>query len=236
MWGIGTTFQVKKEGESTFTDIARIRSITPPGVTADMADATVLESEGGVEEKQPTILRLGDATLNVLFEPDDEDQKAFLERLVNRELVTCRIVYPDGDNYLKFKAYIAGFEPGEITTDGLLEATITLAATAKPSFGPLDSSLSGLAIGTLTLVQDDGETEGFDPEVLDYTATTTNDTNKITATPANEDAVVVIKVNNEVVESGSSATWDDGENEVVITVTVGDEETVYTVIVTKTAG
>lgn len=71
---------------------------------------------------------------------------------------------------------------------------------------------------------------------MDYTATTTNDTNKITATPANEDAVVVIKVNNEVVESGSSATWDDGENEVVITVTVGDEETVYTVIVTKTIG
>jgi len=25
---------------------------------------------------------LGDATLNVLFEPDDEDQKEFLERLV----------------------------------------------------------------------------------------------------------------------------------------------------------
>ena len=93
------------------------------------------ESEGGVEEKQPTILRLGDATLNVLFEPDDEDQKAFLERLVNRELVTCRIVFPDGENYLEFQAYIAGFEPGEITTDGLLEATITLAATAKPSFG-----------------------------------------------------------------------------------------------------
>jgi hypothetical protein len=134
MWGARTKFQVKKEGDSTFTDIARIRSITPPSVTADMADATVLSSEDGVEEKQPTILRLGDATLNVLFEPDDEDQKAFLERLVNRELVTCRIVYPDG-NYLEFKAYIAGFEPGEITTDGLLEATITLAATAKPSFG-----------------------------------------------------------------------------------------------------
>ena len=134
MWGAGTKFQVKQEGESTFTDIARIRSITPPSVTADMADATVLESEGGVEEKQPTVLRLGDATLNVLFEPDDEDQKAFLERLVNRELVTCRIVYPDGENYLEFKAYIAGFEPGEITAKRLLKATITLTATTKPSF------------------------------------------------------------------------------------------------------
>lgn len=46
----------------------------------------------------------------------------------------------------------------------------------------------------------------------------------------------MIKVNEVVVENGSSATWDDGENEVIITVTVGDEETVYTVIVTKTIG
>ena len=46
----------------------------------------------------------------------------------------------------------------------------------------------------------------------------------------------MIKVNNDVVENGSSATWDDGENEVVITVTVGDEETVYTVTVTKIIG
>ena len=135
MWGAGTKLQVKTEGGSTFTDIARIPSITHTGVTADMTDATVLGSEDGVEEKHPTILRLGDATLNGLFEPGDEDQKAFLERLVHRELVTCRFVFPDGENYLEFQAYIAGFEPGEITTDGLLEATITLAATAKPSFG-----------------------------------------------------------------------------------------------------
>ena len=46
----------------------------------------------------------------------------------------------------------------------------------------------------------------------------------------------MIKVNNDVVENGSSATWDDGENEVVITVTVGGEETVYTVTVTKIIG
>lgn len=88
----------------------------------------------------------------------------------------------------------------------------------------------------MTLVQDNGETEGFDPEVLNYTATTTNDTNKITATPADEEAEVVITVNGAEVDNESPATWVVGENVVVITVTNGDAETVYTVIVTKTIG
>ena len=96
--------------------------------------------------------------------------------------------------------------------------------------------MSGLKIGTRTLLPDDGVTEGFPPEVLYYTATTTNATNKITATPANEDAEVVIMANGKEVANGSSVTWESGENEAVITVTNGDAETVYTVIVTKPIG
>lgn len=88
----------------------------------------------------------------------------------------------------------------------------------------------------MTLVQEDGETVGFDPGVLYYTATTTNATNKITATPADEEAEVVIMANGKEVANGSPATWEGGENEAVITVTNGDAETVYTVIVTKTIG
>lgn len=85
----------------------------------------------------------------------------------------------------------------------------------------------------MTLVQEDGETVGFDPGVLYYTATTTNATNKITATPADEEAEVVIMVNEEELENEGSAEWVEGDNAVVITVTNGEEETVYTVTVTK---
>ena len=88
----------------------------------------------------------------------------------------------------------------------------------------------------MTLVQEDGETVGFDPEVLYYTATTTNATNKITATPANEDAEVVIMANGKEVANGSSVTWESGEFEAFFTVTNGDAESVYTVIVTYPIG
>lgn len=136
MWGIGAKFQIKEN--EAWVDIARVRSITPPGLTTDMADGTHLQSEGGVEEKQPTIHRLGDAVLNVLFEPDDEAQKELLNKQINRKKLDCRIVFPGETNNYNFSAYISGFELGEITPEGLLEATITFSASAKPAFGNAD--------------------------------------------------------------------------------------------------
>lgn len=69
----------------------------------------------------------------------------------------------------------------------------------------------------------------FDSGVTSYTAITTNATNKITATATNEGAAILIEVNGNVVGNGSSASWQEGENEVVVTL----GSTVYTVIVTK---
>lgn len=68
---------------------------------------------------------------------------------------------------------------------------------------------------------------------MSYTAATTNATNKITAVADDEEATVEILVGEVEVESGSAATWEAGENTVTITVTNGDLEKVYTVVVTK---
>lgn len=66
-----------------------------------------------------------------------------------------------------------------------------------------------------------------------YTASTTNATNKITATPASDTASVAITVGETVVENGSAATWAAGENVVTIKVADGEAEKTYTVTVTK---
>lgn len=68
--------------------------------------------------------------------------------------------------------------------------------------------------------------------MYEYTATTSNATNKVTATPTDETAEVEILVGETEVENGESATWDEGENVVTITVTGTTDETVYTVTVT----
>lgn len=69
--------------------------------------------------------------------------------------------------------------------------------------------------------------------MLEYTATTTNDTNKVTATATDPYAEIEILVGETEIENGSSATWAGGENTVTITVSGGAPDTVYTVTVTK---
>lgn len=91
----------------------------------------------------------------------------------------------------------------------------------------MSARLSGLTIGALSL------TPAFDPDVTEYTASTTNATNTITATPEDEDATVTILNGDTPVTNGQAATWVDGANTVIVTVENGEAEEVYTVTVTK---
>ena len=74
----------------------------------------------------------------------------------------------------------------------------------------------------------------FDSDVLEYTAETSNATNKVTATPTDATAEVTILVGETEIENGESASWDEGENTLTVTVTGTTDETVYTVTVTRT--
>ena len=88
-------------------------------------------------------------------------------------------------------------------------------------------NLSALTIGSISL------DPTFAAGTTAYTAETSNATNAITATAADENAGVAITVNGDSLTNGSSATWEDGENTVVITVTNGGSSKTYTVTVTK---
>jgi len=88
-------------------------------------------------------------------------------------------------------------------------------------------NLSSLTIGSISL------DPAFAAGTTAYTAETSNATNAITATAADENAGVSITVNGDSLTNGSSATWEDGENTVVITVTNGGSSKTYTVVVTK---
>ena len=88
--------------------------------------------------------------------------------------------------------------------------------------------MSGLTIGALTL------TPTFDPAVKAYTAATSNNTNKITAT-ASAGIDITVKVNGTVISNASSAAWNAGDNTVLIelTDTASGQTAAYTVTVTK---
>lgn len=73
----------------------------------------------------------------------------------------------------------------------------------------------------------------FNKEVFEYSATTTNASNTVTATAEKSGATVTITCGEDEYESGDSIAWETGENEVVIEVVNGDDTATYTVVVTK---
>lgn len=93
-----------------------------------------------------------------------------------------------------------------------------------------NASLSALSIGSLTL------DPTFAADTTVYSTATTNDTNAVTATAADNSATVTILVNGAVHTSGNSATWTTGDNTVIVIVTNGASTKTYRVNVSKSAG
>lgn len=147
-----------------------------------------------------------------------EDATATLELKVNGSEIESgdEAVWEKGKNVVT--AHVTDEQEGQIA-----EKTYTVNVTKTLPV----AKLTALTIGSLTL------DPTFDADTFEYATTTSNTTNKITATA--EDGYEVTILNGETeVESGESATWEDGENTVTITVTKdGYEDGVYTVIVTK---
>lgn len=75
-------------------------------------------------------------------------------------------------------------------------------------------------------------TPTFSSDVTEYTATTSNASNKVTATATDPDATIVIKNGTTTVTNGGNASWEEGENTLTVTVSEYGGSTVYTVTVT----
>lgn len=93
------------------------------------------------------------------------------------------------------------------------------------------ADLAELKLGSLTL------TPTFAKGTTAYTAATTDATNKLTATPEDEDATVEVKLGSTTVSAGGDGkytlTWSAGENTVTVKVVNGAVSKTYTMIVTK---
>lgn len=78
-------------------------------------------------------------------------------------------------------------------------------------------------------------TPAFDKGVTEYSATTSNASNTVTAVAENPSDTVEITANDVEIESGDAVTWEVGENTVEVTVTDKFTPTTktYTVTVTK---
>jgi hypothetical protein len=126
---------LRKEGAV----IADVKGISGPALTRDLADVTALDSVNGFEEVLPTILRTGDVTFTLAFNPDDVSHINLRDDVVTASGKNFEIVFPPTAasgtvQTHSFEAFVTNYtnqiETGaEITADVTLKPTSTITVT-----------------------------------------------------------------------------------------------------------
>lgn len=110
--------------------IVNVTSISGPGLKLDTEDVTAHDSTGGWEEVVGTILRSGEVTLEINYDPAAATHKnaalGLIHKLINRTSTVWTMGGPMG--VWVFTAYVTAFEPSA-PFDGKLSASVTLKPT-----------------------------------------------------------------------------------------------------------
>jgi len=116
--------------------IAQVSSISGPGLSLDTADVTSHDGSGW-EEVVPTILRSGEVSLDLVFDPNLATHKnasgGLLYDLTTRAKGSYSLVFPVTPAVTwSFSAYVIAFEPSLPVGDAMT-ATVTLKLTDQPT-------------------------------------------------------------------------------------------------------
>ena len=117
--------------------IASVTNISGPGLSLDTEDVTSHDSTGAWEEVVGTILRSGEVSVDLVFDPNAATHKnasgGLLYDLISRTSQTYSIVFPSTAAVTwSFSAFVTGFEPSA-AHDGALTATAKLKITGQPT-------------------------------------------------------------------------------------------------------
>lgn len=112
-----------------FTTIAQVRNISGPGLSLDVEDVTTHDSTGAWEEVVATVLRSGEVTLDLVWDPATPTHSngvGLLAVMPRRATRNFKVIFPDtGATTWSFAAEVVSFEP-DAPHDGALTASVTL--------------------------------------------------------------------------------------------------------------
>lgn len=127
----GTLF--KRSG----TTVAQVKNISGPGLALDTEDVTTHDSAGGWEEVVGTILRSGEITLEIEYDPNLATHKnaagGIIADLIAKTLVAYTLVFSSNPTVTwSFNALCTKFEPSA-PVDGALTANVTYKLSGQPT-------------------------------------------------------------------------------------------------------
>jgi hypothetical protein len=118
------------------TTVAQVQSIAGPGLGLDVEDVTCHDQATAFEEVIGTLLRSGEVSLGLVYDPNGATHSAtagLIDSLENRTVYDFSITFPSsGTVTWYFDGYVTGFEP-DAPVDGALTAAATIKLTGAPT-------------------------------------------------------------------------------------------------------
>ncbi|MCJ8139355.1 phage tail tube protein [Falsirhodobacter halotolerans] len=128
-----STFGIKIEKATTFTKVAEITNLTPPGMTRDTVDATHMESPNGTKEFIAGLAEMGEASVTIQYVPAVQDALLAAFQAGSGEF---QITFPNKVT-MTFKGIVTGYEWGDIVSDTKMTATLTIKCSGQATLaGP----------------------------------------------------------------------------------------------------
>jgi hypothetical protein len=116
--------------------IAYVKTISGPNLSVDVDDVTTHDSTGAWEEVVATVLRSGEVTLEIVYDPEEtthkEDTAGILEDLIGRASTAYSLIFPVSAVEWDFNAFVVGFTPSA-PVGGALTATVMFKLTGQPT-------------------------------------------------------------------------------------------------------
>jgi hypothetical protein len=135
--GFGTLLKVGDGGATeAFTTIGSVMDISGPSLGVDTAEVTNHSSTAAYEEFVATVVRTGDVTFTVNFDPALATHaygSGLLEDMENKTKRNYQLVFPDtAATTWAFAAFVTGFSPSAPVA-GALTADVSLKITGQPT-------------------------------------------------------------------------------------------------------
>ena len=115
-------------------EIAAVTNISGPGLAMDIEDVTSHDQATAFEEVVATIIRSGEVSLDIVYDPAAATHYAsaggVVYKLQNRQYTWFDLIFVSTYNWT-FSGYVAGFEPGA-PVEGALTASVTIKITGAP--------------------------------------------------------------------------------------------------------
>lgn len=121
-------------GAETFTTIAAVSAIGGPGLSLDVEDVTTHDQATAWEEVVATVLRSGELSADLVYDPTNATHAAgvgTLAALETERLANFKLIFPGAVTW-SFSGYVVGFEP-DSPVKGSLTAKVKIKLSGAPT-------------------------------------------------------------------------------------------------------